>query len=319
MTGPYSTTMTPGDLAALLALVTALCFGLQALVVESALRRTADLAAPSFAAAFVSVVVSVAAFWGLVLVRGVDPATIAPARLLPFAVAGVVYPAAFRLLYYEGIDRVGSSVAAAIVTANPAIAALVAALLFGAGLPAAAGVGLLAVVGGGVLLQFAGRAADESTADPVLATLADADSRDFCYPVGAMLAVGLGYVLVDRGLAGFPHPVVATAVTQTTALGVFLGVLAVSPRRRRSLHALPERRASLLGFLAAGALVAIAWLGQFYALGLGRLVVVLPLIYVYPLLVVGVSCAAARRLPRSPRVVGAIVAIVAGVVLVRVA
>ena len=310
--------MNSATLAAALALFTAICFGLQAIVVESALDRARELAAPSFAAAFASVIVSVVAFWGLALARGVDPTALDPARLLPFVAAGVIYPAAFRLLYYEGIDRVGSSVAAAVVTANPAVATLIAAALFDARLTLAAGAGLLAIIGGGALLQFAGRAAGADAVDPILGRLSTAGARDFAYPVGAMLAVGAGYVLVDRGLAAFPNPIVATAVTQTAALAVFAAVAAVSPARRRSVRELPSHPKALRGILVAGGLVAFAWLGQFYSLRLGDLLVVLPLIYTYPLLVVAASYAGARRLPRSPRVVGAVAAIVAGVILVRI-
>jgi len=305
------------SLVVLLSLLTAACFGLQALVVGRGLDRSSGLEAPAFAAALVSVVVSLVGFWTLAALRGAAlPAD--PTRLLPFVAAGVLYPAAFRLLYYAGIDRVGPSVSSAVVTANPVVAVVLAAVAFGAPLPAPDAVGLLAVVGGGALLQAVGRSAGEGAADPVVGTLADAGVRDFAYPVGAAVAVGVGYVLVDWGLAGFPGPVVATAVTQTTALAVVAGVAAVSPARRRTARAVWTHPRALGPFAAAGALVAVAWLAQFTALRLGDVVVVLPLVYTYPLLVVGATYVAARERPRSPRLVAAVAAIVGGVALTQV-
>ncbi|MFB6120744.1 MAG: EamA family transporter [Halobacteriaceae archaeon] len=306
------------DLVVALSLFTACCFGLQALVVGRGLDGASDLDAPAFAAALVSVVVSLVAFWGVALVRGASlPAD--PARLRPFVAAGVLYPAAFRLLYYAGIDRVGPSVSAAVVTANPVVAVALAVVAFGAPLPVSDAVGLLAVVGGGALLQFVGKSAGPDADDPVLTALGDADPRAFAYPVGAALAVGVGYVVVDWGLAGFPRPLVATAVTQTTAAVVFAGAAVVSPARRRTARAVWTRPRALVPFVVAGALVAAAWLGQFAALRLGDVVVVLPLVYTYPLLVVGATYAAAGAPPRSPRLLGAVVAIVAGVALTQVA
>jgi len=301
-----------------LSLLTACCFGLQALVVARGLDRAGDLDAPAFAAALVSVVVSLVAFWLLVAARGI-PLPADPARLLPFVAAGVLYPAAFRLLYYAGIDRVGAAVSSAVVTANPVVAVALAVVVLGAPLPVSDAVGLIAVVGGGVLLQFARQSAGSGTSDPVLAALDDAGPRAFAYPVGAALAVGVGYVLVDWGLAGLPRPALGTAITQTTALVVFAGAAAVSPARRGSARAVWARPAALVPFVAAGALVAAAWLGQFTALRTGDVVVVLPLVYTYPLLVVGATYAAARTVPRSPRLLAAVVGIVGGVAATQVA
>jgi hypothetical protein len=64
--------------------------------------------------------------------------------------------------------------------------------------------------------------------------------------------------------------------------------------------------------LAAGlAFLAAVCIGlSTIALGIGSVVVVVPLVNTYPLVIAAVSYGLARRLPRSPRVVAVIVSIV---------
>lgn len=306
-----------------LALFAGLCFATQGYVVEYRLKRAEqeDTSSPAFMAAVVSVAVSVVVFWILAAFRGIDSALLTPVRLAPFIVTGVLYPAAFRLLYYEGIDRVSPSIAAAIVTTNPALAAVLAVFLLDERLTVINAAGLICIVGGGVLLKVAQNAADDgSGSDDVLTRrLANANMHDFAYPIGAATAVGVGYVLIEFGLERFPDTVTATVTTQTAAFVVFAGILAASTVRRIGTAATIRIRPVLAAFRLSSLLVVLAWLGQFFALPTGTIVTVLPLVYVYPLLIVAVSYMQVRELPRSPRVLGGIVAIIAGVILVQIA
>ena len=299
-----------------LALFAAVCVAVQTLLVESGLNRVAGSAA--FTAALVSVVVSVGVFWTALLARGV-PAGVTPAGLLPFVVAGLLNPAAFRLLYFEGIDRVGARIAATIQSTYPAVATLLAVTALGETLTLYTGAGILLIVGGGGLLQFVRNtaSADEGTRAPDLIAreLAAVDVRDLGYPVAAAVILGVSYVIVDFGLGRLPAPAVATTTGQTTALIAFLGLLVVSPGWRRELGTVS--RPAYLAFAAAGVAVAAFWLAQFFALEVGSVVTVIPLVSSAPLFVVAISYARRRELPRSPRVVAAVVAVVAGVILIQ--
>lgn len=295
-----------------LALGAAACFGLQAVVVRAGMRR-----ASSFAAAFVSVVVSAGLFWLLAAVRGIPPAVTTLESVLPFVVAGLAYPAAFRLLYFEGIDRVGPSVAAAIIAANPLVAAGLAIAVLGEAMTPLVVGGVALIIVGGVALQLAGAGdEDDDAADVLVRTLRAADSRDLLYPVAAMVLYGGASVLIKFGLDGFGHPATATALTQTSALVAFLAVMAVSGSARRNVRV--RDRVALGLFVVAGVFVALAWLGQFFALQLGTVVTVIPLVNTYPLVVVALTYLLARELPRSPRVLAGVVAIVAGATLLSV-
>lgn len=315
------------ELAAGLAFLTAICIGLSTVAVGLGLDRVrADHdGSPVFAAAFVTLVVSLVVFWGAALVRGVPTAALSPATLWPFVLAGVLYPALFRLLYYTGIDRIGANVTGAVVAANPAVAALLAIPLLGERFTAATAAGLIAIVGGAGLLQLAdetdadadGSDGGSAATDVVVRELAGSDARDLLYPLGALVAVGVGYVLISFGLDSFPHSVTATAITQTAGVLALLAVLLQSTDARRQVGVVSGHRAGLAFFVAAGAVVAVGWLSQFAALGIGSVVVVVPLVNTYPLVIAAVSYGLARQLPRSPRVVAGIVAIVVGASLMQ--
>lgn len=299
-----------------LSLFAALCVALQTIAVEAGLKRTAGSGA--FTAALVSIVVSVAIFWTILVVQGV-PDVVTPAGLVPFVVAGVVNPAAFRLLYFEGIDRVGARIAATIQATYPAIATLLAVATLGETLSILTGIGIALIVVGGGLLQFVRNAASPAeggrTTDLIARELVSVELGDLLYPGVAAVILGVSYVIVRYGLDQMPAPVVATATGQTTAMVAFLGILAASPRSRRQLTTVS--RPAYLAFAAAGVAVAVFWLAQFFALEVGSVVTVIPLVSSAPLFVVAISYAIARELPRSARVLLAVLAVVGGVVLIQ--
>lgn len=313
------------ELAAGLAFLTALCIGLSTVAVGLGLDRMREEVtdSPVFGAAFVTLVVSLVVFWAAALVRGVPTAALSPTALAPFVVAGVLYPALFRLLYYTGIDRIGANVTGAIVAANPAVAGLLAIPLLGERFTAATAVGLLAIVGGAGLLQLAdetgsdGDDGSDASTDVIVREVAGSSARDLLYPVGALVAVGVAYVLISHGLDSFSHPVTATAVTQTAGVLALLAVMLRSSDARRQVRFVSNHRAALTFFVASGTIVAVGWLSQFVALGLGSVVVVVPLVNTYPLVIAAVSYGLARQLPRSPRVLVGILAIVVGASLMQ--
>jgi len=299
----------------MLALVAARGFACYTVIVEYGMAWTEGDGSPVLAAAFYSTLVVVAGFWALAAFRGIPAAATDPTQIWPFVVAGTAYPALFRFLYYEGIDRVGGGVTAAIMGAYPVVSVLLAVAVLGdaLGLVAAAGVGF--VVGGVVLLQFTQDAEESDIEDVVTAKLAGARPLDLLYPAGAMLLTGSAFVLIDYGLADFPDPVVATAITQTPALVIFTGWAGAVGVHTGELRL---SRPVLGMFAAAGAFNFVGWLGNFYALQVGDIVTVVPLINTMPLLIMAITYGAERQLPRSRRLLVAVAAIVAGATLVQI-
>ncbi len=303
-------------LSAILALMAAVAFALYTVVVERGLAAVDDPqgTSPAMAAAFYFTVVAFVVFWGLAAARGLVVSAFTLENVWPFLVAGIAYPAMFRFLYYESIDRVGASVSSAIMGAYPAVSALTAVAALGEVLPSSAGIGIVLIIGGVVLLQLTQNKGEGEIEDVVGKKLSASTAVDLFFPILTMLITGSAYVLIKFGLNGWPgDPITATALTQTPALVIF-GAWAFTPDARRQLKV---PRVALYAFLGASVFNVVGWLGQFYALKLGTVVTVVPLLNTIPLMVLVFSYAEARQIPRSPRIVGAVIAIIAGVTLVR--
>lgn len=304
-----------------LAFGAAVCIASQAVTIKAGIDRAKTTAAdsPAFAAALTSIVVSVVIYWVLLVGQGVPTDAFSLGNAWPFVVAGVLNPAAFRLLYFRGIEEVGASIAAALMAINPLVATLLAVPVLGERVTAATALGVVCIVGGGVLIQLLQNASNADAADEtdvVARELAAADARSMVYPVGAMVLLGVSYVLIKYGLDRFPNPVSGTAIAQTAALGVFLVILVTSGATRRRVGTV--NRAAIAIFALAGVFTALAQLANFSALVIGSAVSVIPLFNTFPLLVLGFTYARARQLPKSPLVVGAVAAIVVGSVLIEI-
>lgn len=304
------------ELSAGLALLAAVCAAFQAIAVEYGLDSGdfTDQQSPALVAAVISIVVSVVIFWSLLAVRGVVVDTINVGEVVPFVVAGLANPAAFRLLYFRSIDRIGARLSAAIVSANPALAAILALPLFGEPFTVLTGTGLTCIVVGAGILQVTGSRAEEGS-DFLLEELAEAELRDVVVPGVAMLMLGVSFVLVKIGLNRYSDPLVGTAIGQTAALVAFVVLFGASSASRRKVRI--RNWTALVAFTAAGVFVAGNWLAWFSALQVGTVVNVVPLSNTYPLFIVGISYLVARQVPKSPRVIAGIVSIVVGATLMQ--
>jgi len=307
--------------ASVLAFAGAFFMASQAVTIKYGSRKArATMSSPAFAAALTTIVVSVCIFWTLLVIQGVPADALTLTNAAPFVVAGLLNPAAFRFLYFTGIDEVGAPIAAALMAMNPLVATAVAVPVLGETLTLATGLGVLCIVAGGMIVQTVQNTADDPAdadgeLDVVTRQLAQADRRALLFPLGAMVVFGLSYVLIEFGLTQFPDPVYGTTVAQTTALIGFLAALAWAPSIRREVRSI--NRPALAIFLLAGVLTACAQLANFFALNIGTAVTVIPLFNTFPLLVLVFTYAIAREIPRSRAIVAGVLAIVVGSILVE--
>lgn len=306
------------ELSAGLALLAAVFSALQAVTVEYGLDsgEFAKQRSPALVAAVVSIVVSVVIFWFLLAARGFSVGAVGLPEIMPFVVAGLANPAAFRLLYFRSIDRIGARISAAVVSANPAVAAILALPLFGEPFTVLTGAGLVCIIAGAVVLQITGNSATDGT-DLLLEELAGTELRDIVVPGVAMLMLGVSFVLVKIGLNRISDPLLGTAIGQTAALVAFVVLFGVSSGSRQKMYI--RNRTALVAFTLAGVFVAGNWLAWFSALQMGTVVTVVPLSNTYPLFIVAISYLVARQIPKSPRVISGIVFIVVGATLMQLA
>lgn len=301
-----------------LALLASVFSGLQAICVEYGLSHgdAPEDRSPTLAAAVIGIAVGVGIFWTLVFLRRVPLVEASPLKLAPFAIAGLVNPAAFRLLYFRSIDRIGARFSAAVVSANPVVAVLLAALVLDEPLTVATALGLGCIIVGVVILQASGTD-PEARNDLLTEELARLNTRDIVVPTVAMGLLGSSFVLVKIGLEQYPQPLVGTAVGQTSAFAAFAVLFCVSRESRRRVRV--RNRTMLLAFVLAGVFVAGNWISWFSALRIGTVLVVVPLSNLYPLVVVAVSYALIRQVPTSPRIIVGIVTIVVGASVMQLA
>lgn len=120
------------DLTTGLALVAAIGFDLQTISVDIGMKRArAQWRKPGLSRNIYQIRGQRRTILGVIAVQGLPSTVLSVNALAPFAIAGVAYPGAFRMLYFGGINRVGPSIAGALPASNPAIAAPTAMLYLG--------------------------------------------------------------------------------------------------------------------------------------------------------------------------------------------
>ena len=226
--------------------------------------------ADAFTAYWINLVVGTVGLWLAVLV--VAPSGPSTLRgILYFVLAGLVGTTAGRLLRFVSIERVGASVAAALINLHPFIAAALAILLLGEAVTASILAGTAVIVAGTVLLSAGGR-------------ILGFRPSQLVFPFLSAACFGAVAILRKLGLGG-TGPLLGFAVNVTTAFVAFTGFLAASGHLRR-LRCEPRSLGYLIG---AGVLENVGVLLGVLALRAGTVSVVAPLTGTMPLFVLGLS------------------------------
>jgi len=216
-----------------------------------------------------------------------------------FAAAGIVGTLAGRLFRFVAIEKVGASVAAAVINLNPFISTGLAILLLGERVTLAILAGTTVIVLGTILLSTTGRQVGFRPVDLVIPLLSAA-----CFGVVAILRkIGLSQ-------AG---PVLGFAVNVTTGLLVFTVFLMASGNRQT----MACRGRSLVHFISAGLAENGGVFMTLVALKLGTVSVVAPIAATAPIFVLPLSMLFLRGIERlTARVAVGTVLVVLGVFLI---
>jgi len=189
-------------------------------------------------------------------------------RAVPYFVAsGIVGTSAGRLFRVAAIEKVGASVAAAILNLAPLIAAGLAIGLLGERVTPPILVGTLVIVLGTALLSLSGRHVGFRP-------------RDLVYPFASAACFGVVAIIRKLGL-GLAGPLFGSAINVTAAM-VASTTFVLASGNRGSLRC--DGR-SLLYFAAGGAAENTGVFLVLVALGLGEVSVVVPLAGTAPLFV----------------------------------
>jgi DME family drug/metabolite transporter len=254
--------------------------------------------ADAFTGYWINLVVGTVGLWLAVLVLAPSD----PARLhgiLYFVLAGLVGTAAGRLLRFVSIEKVGASVSAALINLHPFIASGLAILFLGEAVTVPILAGTVVIVVGTVLLSAGGR-------------ILGFRPSQLVFPFLSAACFGAVAILRKLGLGG-AGPLLGFAVNVTTALVAFTAFLAASGHLRR-LRGEPRSLGYLIG---AGIVENAGVLLSVFALRVGTVSVVAPLIGTMPLFVLALSRLFLRDIERlSARLLAGTLLIVLGVYLI---
>jgi uncharacterized membrane protein len=244
-----------------IALASAVCSAIATTLIQRGLRRS------NFYAGFwISVAVGVVGMWSAALL--LVPREEYDWRAVPYFVAsGIVGTSAGRFFRVAAIEKVGASVAAAILNLAPLIAAGLAIVLLGERVTPPILAGTLVIVLGTALLSLSGRHVGFRP-------------RDLVYPFASAACFGVVAIIRKLGL-GLAGPLFGSAINVTAAMVAATAFVLASGNR----GALRCDGRSLLYFAAGGAAENTGVFLVLVALGLGEVSVVVPLAGTAPLFV----------------------------------
>jgi uncharacterized membrane protein len=247
---------------------------------------------------WINLVMGVIALWVAVAVTG-GPGPVSATALAYFVLAGLVGTVAGRLFRFLAIERVGPSVATALINLNPMIATLLAIALLGERVTLPIVVGTLVIVLGTTLLSLSGRHVGFRP-------------RLLWLPLLSAMCFGMVSILRKLGLGG-AGPIIGTALNVTTAAVAF-GAFMLATGQREALIA---RGRPLAYFAAAGLMENTAVFLNIVALGMGTVSVVTPLNGTSPIFVLLLSFFFLRGIEvLTARIVAGTILIVLGIYLI---
>jgi drug/metabolite transporter, DME family len=247
---------------------------------------------------WINLVVGTVGLWGAVVIMGALE-TVHAKGIAYFVAAGLVGTVAGRLLRFMSIERVGASVASAVINLSPFISTGLAILILGELVTVPILVGTVVIVLGTILLSASGRHLGFRP-------------RQLTIPFLSAACFGIVAILRKLGLSQ-TGPVLGFAVNVTTALVAFSVFLLLSGNQR----AMVCKRRNLGYFIAAGVAENAGVFLSLIALNLGSVSVVVPLSGVGPLFVLPLSFFFLKGVERlTLRVVLGTILVVLGVYLV---
>jgi drug/metabolite transporter (DMT)-like permease len=281
--------------ASLLALLAAACFGSALVVTQFGLRHARPLVGATVSVTFTLIV------WCALSPLLLDVSGWQTLALALFAIVGLFYPALVTLLTYESNRQLGPTFTGAVSCTAPLFAVVTAIVVLDERLSAATAVGGAVIVMGILLLTLR-------------APLRAPPGWRIVLPVSGALLRGIAQTLTKLGLLLWPSPFAAALVGYATSATVMWSATAVQPRSPKSIS-----RAGVLWFMAVGTLNGGAVLLMYYALNIGTVSAVSPIVATYPLFTMLFSALFLKTETLTWKVVAGVLLAVGGVAVILLA
>jgi DME family drug/metabolite transporter len=236
-----------------------------------------------------------------------DLSTVNPEGLLFFVFAGLLAPGIARIFYYKGMETAGISANATVFATYPLYTSIVAVLLLGEALTTENWIGLVCIIVGVISV---GRIINKGQNSSRKTT-----KKGLIVPMLGSLAFAFSHIVRKEALNIYNQPLLGVAVGYTTALIVYLLVIAFSNHNRTSRFS----RNDIKMFWKPGVGMAMAWLLSFLALSQEMVSIVAPVLQTELLFILFFTYIFLRKIEKlSPKLVVSSLLIVAGVILISI-
>jgi len=220
---------------------------------------------------------------------------------LLFALVGVIRPSLSSYLAIQSIHVMGPTLTSALTASAPIFGALFAIFLLGESLDLKTGIGIAAVIAGGVVASYRRQG-----------LVRDWPLWAIALPVGAAFVRASGHAVTKLGLADVPSASFAVLVSNTVSLVLVSAAFRIEGRR---VAGTPR---SFMWFIASGLSAAVSLHFLNSALQIGELIAVVPVVSATPVFTMLLGLFVFRRERFSWRMVATIALVVPGVILVAI-
>jgi uncharacterized membrane protein len=241
-----------------LSLLTAFCYGLNAVLIRKGMKNSNPLTG-TFVAALVQVLIML----GLTILF---PSTLSWTGIAFFVAAGILAGTLGRLTNYMSIERLGVPISASVIGSSPLFSMIFAVLLIGEEVTMAVLIGTVLVVVGIVFTRIR---KDEG----------NITKSSFILPLLAAAFYGASSPVRKIGLNILPEPVLGSLVGAAASFVFFSAYFATG----RGRNTLKLHKDSIGYFAVSGIIVSIGWISMFTAQMAGSVSVVSTLIATNPL------------------------------------
>jgi drug/metabolite transporter, DME family len=208
--------------------------------------------------------------WPLALVS-TDFSAVNLLSIAVFGISGLFSPGLVRLLYYQGMKKLGAPVNSSLFSIYPLYTSLLAVVFLSEVLSFGNWFGILLVFFGGIMIEWSAREMNVQDKH---------DRRNLLFPIIGGVALGIGSILRKYALVLFDAPVLGVAVAYSFSLLPFAFMLYSSTVRKEFTFKKDVRL-----FWVAGVGQAITWILAFYALSFENVSVITPLLSIEPVFV----------------------------------
>ncbi|MCX8191475.1 MAG: DMT family transporter [Nitrososphaerales archaeon] len=191
-----------------------------------------------------------------------------------FLLSGIFTPGLTRLFYFKGIEKLGAAINAPIFATHPLFSAILAFILLNEEPSYGIWLGIFCIICGGIILEKVMHNNGGSKRF---------NKIDALFPLSAAIVLGFGYILRKTGLNMCNEPIAGATFSYMASLLVYTLLFTLSSRMRSSAMVNGK---GLQRFWKAGVLFGIGWVSTFYALRVGDVTIVAPLVNTEPLFVI---------------------------------